>query len=185
VKPKLLLHVCCGPCAPHVLQLLRGEYDVTGFFFNPNIQPFREYEFRRLELERLAGMLDWPVVAPAHDMLAWFAAVRGLEREPERGRRCPICFRFRLDRSFRYARENGFTAVASTLSISPYKVTAQINEQGMALAGEYGVAFLAEDFKKRNGFQAARRQAQALGIQHQDYCGCVFSKAERLLRLRK
>jgi predicted adenine nucleotide alpha hydrolase (AANH) superfamily ATPase len=185
VKPKLLLHVCCGPCAPHVLERLSGEYEVTGFFCNPNIQPRDEYEFRRREVARLAGELDWPVVVAPYDMAAWFAAVRGLEREPERGRRCPVCFRFRLERAFRYARDNGFVVVASTLSISPYKVTAQINREGAALAREYGVAFLAENFKAHDGFQAARRRAHELGIRHQDYCGCVFSKAERMLRLRK
>lgn len=182
---KLLLHVCCAPCAPHVLQLLRGGYDVTGFFYNPNIQPLREYEFRRLEVERLAARLDWTVVVPPYDMLAWFAAVRGLEREPERGRRCPACFRLRLERTFRHAREHGFAVVASTLSISPYKSTVQINEQGQALSRQYGVAFLAENFKSRDGFPAARRQAAALGIRHQDYCGCAFSKAEKLLRQRR
>ena len=182
---RLLLHVCCGPCAPHVLELLRADYEVTGFFYNPNIQPRREYEFRRLEVERLAARLGWSVVIPPYDMEAWFAAVRGLEREPERGRRCPVCFRLRLERAFRHARDHGFAAVASTLSISPYKSTAQINEQGLALAQEHGIAFLAENFKGQDGFTAARRRAAELGIRHQDYCGCVFSKAEKLLRRRR
>lgn len=182
---KLLLHVCCGPCSPYVLQMLRGDFQVSGFFYNPNIQPGREYEFRRLEVARLAEKLAWPVVYAPYDMREWFAAVRGLEHEPERGRRCAVCFRFRLEKAFRHAREHGFDAVASTLSISPYKATAQINEQGLALAREYGIEFLAENFKKRDGWRAAREQAAALGVRHQEYCGCVFSKAERLLRLRK
>jgi hypothetical protein len=182
---KLLLHVCCGPCSPYVLQMLRGDFQVSGFFYNPNIQPYREYEFRRLEVARLAGKLDWEVVYAPYDMMEWFAAVRGLEHEPERGRRCAICFRFRLEKTFRHARAHGFAAVASTLSISPYKATAQINGQGLDLAREYGVEFLAENFKKRDGWRAARGQAAALGVRHQDYCGCAFSKAERLLRLRK
>jgi hypothetical protein len=183
---RLLLHVCCGPCSPHVLEKLRAAgFQVTGFFCNPNIQPFREYEFRRREVARLAERLAWPVVFPPYDMMEWFAAVRGLEREPERGRRCPVCFRFRLEAAFRYACEQGFDGVASTLSISPYKVTAQINEQGAALAREYGIEFLAENFKRDDGYGTARRLAAALGIRHQDYCGCAFSKAEKLLRLRK
>jgi len=182
---KLLLHVCCGPCSPYVLQTLRGDFQVSGFFYNPNIQPSREYEFRRLEVARLAEKLAWPVVYAPYDMREWFAAVRGLEHEPERGRRCAVCFRFRLEKTFRHAREHGFDAVASTLSISPYKATAQINEQGLALAREYDIEFLAENFKKRDGWRAACEQAAALGVRHQEYCGCVFSKAERLLRLRK
>ena len=182
---KLLLHVCCGPCSPYVLQMLRADFAVSGFFYNPNIQPFREYEFRRLEVARLAEKLSWPVIFAPYEMSEWFAAVRGLEREPERGRRCPLCFRFRLEKAFRHAREHGFDAVASTLSISPYKVAAQINEQGLDLAREYGVEFLAENFKKRDGCRAARAQAAALGVRQQDFCGCAFSRAERLLRLRK
>ena len=97
----------------------------------------------------------------------------------------PCLFPLPIGKNLCHAREHGFDCVASTLSISPYKVTAQINEQGAALAKECGIAFLAENFKKNDGYGAARRQALALGIQHQDYCGCVFSKAEKLLRLRK
>jgi predicted adenine nucleotide alpha hydrolase (AANH) superfamily ATPase len=185
VRKRLLLHVCCGPCSLHVLEVLRAEHDVCGFFYNPNIHPFREYEFRRLELERLAGMLEWPVVYAPYDMREWFAAVRGLAREPERGRRCPLCFRFRLERTFRHAREHGFDGVATTLSISPYKSTSQINEQGAALARQYGIAFLPENFKRCGGYQIGRRRAEALGVRSQDYCGCAYSRAEKLLRLRK
>jgi predicted adenine nucleotide alpha hydrolase (AANH) superfamily ATPase len=185
VKKKLLLHVCCGPCSLYVLQKLAADFEVSGFFYNPNIQPFREFEFRRLELAKIAEKFAWPMLWAPYDMREWFAAVRGLEREPERGRRCSVCFRFRLEKTFAYACEHGFDYVASTLSISPHKVTAQINEQGMALASKYGIAFLAENFKKNNGFLVSRKKAEALGVKHQDYCGCVFSKVERLRRLRK
>jgi predicted adenine nucleotide alpha hydrolase (AANH) superfamily ATPase len=185
VKTRLLLHVCCGPCSPYVLQKLRADFDVCGFFYNPNIQPFREYDFRRRELARLAEKLEWKVVYGEYEMKDWFAVVRGLEREPERGRRCPVCFRFRLEKAFRYARAHAFACVASTLSVSPYKVTHQINEQGMELSRQYGIAFLPENFKKNDGCQMARRQAAALGVRHQDYCGCVFSQVERRLRLRR
>ncbi len=185
MKKKLLLHVCCGPCSLYVVQKLQDGFDVHGFFYNPNIQPFREYEFRRQEVAKLAEKFSWPMVYAAYEMKEWFAAVRGLERERERGRRCPVCFRFRLEKAFQFASEHAFACVASTLSISPYKVTRQINQQGMELSRQYGVAFLPEDFKKKNGYQLARRQAEALEVKHQDYCGCAYSKAERLLRLRK
>jgi len=185
VKQKLLVHVCCGPCSLHVLQMLQTDFAVSGFFYNPNIQPFAEYEFRRRELEKIADQFAWPMIWPAHDMREWFAAMRGLERESERGRRCPVCFRFRLEKTFLHARDHGFDCVASTLSISPHKVTAQINSQGMALSKKYGIAFLPENFKKNNGFLITCRQAEALGVKHQEYCGCVYSKVERLLRLRK
>jgi len=185
VKKKLLLHVCCGPCSLHVLRTLQDSFDVHGFFYNPNIQPLREYEFRRREVAKLAERFSWPMVFAGYEMREWFAAVRGLEREPERGRRCPVCFRFRLEKAFRYAREQGFAGVASTLSISPYKVTRQINQQGMDLSRQYGIEFLPEDFKKKDGYRIARQQALALGVRLQDYCGCVFSQVEKRLRLRK
>ncbi len=136
-------------------------------------------------MAKIAAKFAWPLVAAPYDLHEWFAAVRGLEREAERGARCPVCFRFRLEKVFHYAREHGFDAVASTLSISPSKVTAQINAQGMALAEKYGVGFLAENFKKQNGFLISRREGEVLGVRRQDYCGCVYSKVERLLRRRQ
>jgi predicted adenine nucleotide alpha hydrolase (AANH) superfamily ATPase len=184
VKKKLLLHICCGPCSIYVWQKLQADFELKGFFYNPNIQPFAEYEFRRLELLKIAEKFTWPMVYADYDLRDWFAAIRGLEREAERGARCPACFKFRLEKVFHYAREHGFDYVATTLSISPFKVTAQINEQGIELAKKYGVAFLVENFKKKNGFLISRRQGQELGVRHQDYCGCVYSKVERLLRLR-
>jgi hypothetical protein len=182
VKKKLLLHICCGPCSIYVWQKLQADFELSGFFYNPNIQPFAEYEFRRLELVKIAEKFAWPMVYASYDVHDWFAAIRGLEREAERGARCPVCFNFRLEKVFHYAREYGFDCVASTLSISSSKVTAQINEQGIGLAEKYGVAFLAENFKKKNGFLISRRQSDALGVKHQDYCGCVYSKVQGLLR---
>ncbi|MCX6558761.1 MAG: epoxyqueuosine reductase QueH [Candidatus Aminicenantes bacterium] len=184
MKKKLLLHICCGPCAIYVWQKLQMEFEVSGFFYNPNIQPFGEFEFRRLELVKLAERFAWAVTYFPYEPRGWFAAIRGLEREAERGARCPLCFRFRLEKAFQHAREHGFDAVASTLSISPSKRTAQINEQGYVLAEATGVAFIGEDFKKKNGFLISRRQGKELGVKHQDYCGCVYSKVERLLRQR-
>jgi predicted adenine nucleotide alpha hydrolase (AANH) superfamily ATPase len=184
VKKKLLLHICCAPCSLYVWQKLQADFELSGFFYNPNIQPFAEHEFRRLELIKIAKKFAWPMVYSSYDLREWFAAIRGLEREAERGARCQVCFKFRLEKAFHYAREHGFDSVASTLSISPYKSAAQINEQGIVLAEKYGIAFLAENFKKKNGFLISRKQGQELGVRHQDYCGCVYSKVERLLRLR-
>ena len=184
MKKKLLLHICCGPCSLYVWRKLQTDFALSGFFFNPNIQPFAEHEFRRLELVKIAEKFAWPMVYASYDLRGWFAAIRGLEREAERGARCAVCFRFRLEKTFAYASENGFDWVASTLSISPSKVTAQINEQGTALAEKYEIAFLTENFKKKNGFLISRRQGDELGVRHQDYCGCVYSKVERLLRRR-
>ncbi len=183
-KKKLLLHICCGPCAVYVVHRLEPDYDVTGFFYNPNIQPLKEFLFRKKELEKVAALKNWKVVYQEHDMMRWFKEIKGLEKEPEKGKRCSICFYMRLEQAFQYAREHGFEAVASTLSISPYKVTRQINTEGEKLAEIYGIQFLPENFKSRDGYQIGRKMAAELGIKQQNYCGCVFSKVEKKLRMR-
>lgn len=183
-KKKLLLHICCGPCSVHVIELLEKEYDVTGFFYNPNIHPVGEYEFREKELTRVAQIKQWNIVFAEYDMKHWFQKVRGYEKEPEKGKRCSLCFHIRLEKAFAYAAANGFQVVASTLSISPYKVTAQINAEGEALSRRFGIEFLPENFKKQDGFNKGKKMALELGIKHQDYCGCVFSKVEKKLRER-
>ncbi len=187
MKKKLLLHVCCAPCAVYVIEKLVTEYgfELSLFFYNPNIQPFREHQFRKKELERIAQLKNWQVVCPDYHLEEWFKQVKGFEKEPERGKRCSLCFHLRLKKAFEYARENGYDMVASTLSISPYKVTQQINEEGERLSKEFGMEFLPENFKKQNGYNRGRKMALELGIKHQDYCGCVFSKVEKILRERR
>jgi len=187
MKPKLLLHVCCAPCAVYVHQKLSGDYDVVCYFYNPNIHPVREYDFRKRELERIARMHGWEVIYGDYPLKEWFQAVKGHERDPERGERCSICFGMRLEKVFAYAKEKGFDLVASTLSISPYKVTRQINAEGERLSKIYDVSFLGENFKKQNGFNIGKKMAMELGIQHQNYCGCVYSLVEkkRKQRLKK
>jgi len=183
-KRRLLLHMCCAPCAVYVVKRLQEEYDVTGFFYNPNIQPKAEYDFRVEELRKIADRLGWKVIIGDYEMLEWFQAVKGLEREPERGKRCSVCFRMRLGKAFELAKREGFDIVASTLSISPYKSTPQINAEGEALSLEYGIDFLPENFKRQNGFNIGKKMAMDLGIRHQNYCGCVYSKVEKILRER-
>jgi len=182
--PRLLLHVCCGPCAAWVVRKLQETYDVTGFFFNPNIHPEKEYLFRLEEVRRLAKNEGWPLLEGEWDMRGWVRKMFPLRNEPERGKRCSLCFNQRLRRTFREAKAKGFDIVASTLSISPYKVTRQINAEGEALSKQFGIPFLPENFKSRDGWNHARHLAHDLGIQHQDYCGCVYSQRDRLLATR-
>ncbi|MDY0297853.1 MAG: epoxyqueuosine reductase QueH [Acidobacteriota bacterium] len=183
-KPRLLLHVCCGPCAAWVVRRLRETYEVTGFFHNPNIHPQAEYRFRLQEACLLARREGWTLLQGEWNIQAWVRAMFPWRNEPERGRRCSLCFEQRLRRTFEIAGEKGFDCVASTLSISPYKVTRQINAEGEALSREFGIAFLPENFKSRDGWNHARKLASELGIRHQDYCGCVYSQRDRLLRTR-
>jgi predicted adenine nucleotide alpha hydrolase (AANH) superfamily ATPase len=184
LKKKLLLHICCAPCGLYVFEKLSQEYKVTGFFYNPNIHPLREHRFRKKELERIARIHHWDIVYGNYDMGEWFARIRGFEKEPERGRRCSICFNMRLKKTFEQAEEQGFEAVTSTLSISPYKVTEQINREGLRLSQEFGIEFLLENFKKKDGYNIAKKMACEQGIQHQDYCGCVYSRVEKILKTR-
>lgn len=184
-KTKLLLHVCCCPCAVYVFQQLSREYDVTCFFYNPNIHPAGEYESRKKELERIARMNDWDVVYADYYIDEWFRLVKGHEKDPERGQRCSICFNMRLKKTFEYAEKKGFDVVASTLSISPYKVTRQINAEGEKLSQNFAVQFLPENFKKKDGYNTGKRMAQEMGIKHQVYCGCVYSEDEKTKKTKK
>jgi len=184
-RQKLLLHVCCCSCAVYVYQMLSADYDVTCFFYNPNIHPAGEYEARKKELERIAQMNHWDVVYADYDIKEWFRLVKGHEKDPERGQRCSLCFNMRLKKVFEYAKTKGFDVVASTLSISPYKVTRQINAEGETLSRTFGIPFLPENFKKQNGYNTGKKMAMAMGIKHQNYCGCVYSKVERNKKSRK
>ncbi len=181
MKKKLLLHTCCAPCAVYVVHQLKPNYDVTLFFYNPNIHPDAEYHFREQELAKISKQLDWETIFHPGDPGSeeWFRLTQGYENEPERGKRCTICFHMRLAKTFALAQEKGFDIVATTLSISPYKVTSQINEVGNELSRSVGIEFLAENFKKQNGYHIGRKMAMELGIKHQVYCGCVFSKQDR------
>ena len=179
MKKKLLLHVCCASCAVYVYQKLAGDYDVTCFFYNPNIQPLSEYESRKKELERIVAVNRWDVVYADYDMTQWFQRVKGHEKAPERGERCSICFHMRLEKTFAYAKTNGFDIVTSTLSISPYKVTRQINAEGEKLSRTFGIEFLPENFKKQGGYNIGKKMAMEMGIKHQNYCGCLYSKEEK------
>lgn len=182
---RLLLHTCCASCLVYVHHKLESEYRITCYFCNPNIHPAKEYESRKTELERVAGMKHWDVVYADDDIKEWFGFIRGHEKDPEKGDRCSLCFYMRLRKAFEYAALKGYDAVTSTLSISPYKVTDQINAEGEKLSREFGIRFLPESFKKNNGYHIGRKMGMELGIKRQDYCGCVYSKLDKLLRQRK
>ena len=182
MKKKLLLHICCSPCVVYVWEKLNPDFDISGFFYNPNIHPCREYEFRKNELTRIAKKFNWKIIYPPYDMMEWFKIIRGYEREPERGKRCSICFYMRLKKTFEHAKNNQFDIVASTLSISPYKDTKQINKAGYQLSESLEIPFLPEDFKKKDGANKWKKLSLKLGIKHQNYCGCVYSKVEKKMR---
>jgi predicted adenine nucleotide alpha hydrolase (AANH) superfamily ATPase len=172
-KPSLLLHICCGPCAAHAIEVVKGEYAVTGFYSNSNIHPAAEYARRLAEARKVAARTEIPLVEDAYSHAAWLAAVRGFETEPERGRRCRLCFRFSLERTARYAAENGFDRFTTTLTISPHKCSRTIFDVGRELG-----PFLEVDFKKQDGFLKSVARAREYALYRQTYCGCEFSLRE-------
>ena len=177
-RPRLLLHACCGPCSSAVLEQLCRYFEITVLYYNPNIWPAAEYHRRAEELERFVAQahpLGVTVVEDTYDPQDFYAAAAGLEAEPERGERCTACYRLRMRRAAAYAAAHGFDWFATTLSISPHKDAARINQIGQALAAEYGVPHLPSDFKKKNGYLRSLQLSAAYGLYRQDYCGCVFS----------
>lgn len=178
-KPKLLLHICCAPDATSVYERLKDRFKITGFFYNPQIEPNDEYERRLADAYRVAESMGFELIEGAYDLDRWMAAVKGLETEPEKGRRCEICYLFRLERTAQLASESGFEAFTTTLSVSPHKSFDWLRDMGQALSAKYGVKFLAEDFKKADGFKRSLILSEELNLYRQDYCGCQPSSESR------
>ena len=176
---KILLHACCAPCACHVVERLASDYDVSIFWYNPNISIPSEYEKRKEELFRFASGKGIPVLEQRPDKNGWARSVRQFALCGERSPRCWACYAFRLEETFRAAAANGIGLVTTALSISPHKDAARINEAGRGLSLSSGVSFLAEDFKKRDGFKRSLELSARYGFYRQDYCGCIWSKLER------
>jgi len=176
---RLLLHICCGPCATTVIERLREVHDVTGYFYNPNIHPEEEYQ-RRLEAAREATeRLAVPLIEEVYEPEEFYREVRGLEHEPENGTRCPVCYRLRLGRTAEAARKGGFEVIASTLTVGPTKKAAVIDPIAGEAAERAGVRFLPGDWKKKDGFKRSCEMSRAFGLYRQHYCGCVFSMREK------
>ena len=175
MKKKLLLHVCCAPDATVPYLRLRDGYEVVAFFYNPNIHPREEYEKRLNEAEKLAKLWDFPLIVGEYDAERWFSAVRGLEDEPEGGKRCEVCYALRLEESAKLAKELACDAFATTLTISPHKKAEKINALGREAGERHGVEYLESNFKKRDGFKESVRLSRELGLYRQRYCGCRYS----------
>lgn len=182
--PRLLLHSCCAPCSSYVLEYLSRYFSITVFYYNPNISPREEYEKRVEEQRRLIEKLPakHPItfVAGEYEPDRFYEMAKGLEKEPEGGKRCFGCYRLRLTEAAKLAKEGGYDYFTTTLTISPLKNAGKLNEIGEELAGIYEVEHLPSDFKKKNGYKRSVELSGEYGLYRQDYCGCVFSKAERL-----
>lgn len=185
--PRLLLHSCCAPCSSYVLEYLSDYFEITVFYYNPNISPAEEYEKRAAEQQHLIRELPakHPIhlVVGAYEPERFYAVSRGLEQVPEGGERCFRCFRLRLEEAAKMAAEGGFDYFATTLTISPLKNAQKLNEIGEELSELYQVEHLPSDFKKKNGYKRSVELSVLYGLYRQNYCGCVFSKRDAEERL--
>ncbi len=183
LRPRLLLHACCAPCSSYVLEYLSKYFRITLFFYNPNISPREEYDARYEELHRLLTEmgLDTQVefVDSEYEPQRFFEIAKGLEDLPEGGERCKKCYALRLEATAKAAAAQGFDLFTTTLSISPHKNAAWLNEIGKEMADKYGCEYLFSDFKKRGGYLRSCQLSEQYGLYRQDFCGCIYSKLQR------
>lgn len=181
--PTLLLHSCCAPCSSYVLEYLSNYFQITILFYNPNITLANEYEKRLAEIKRLVK--DQPhkyqvkLIEGRYEPQEFLTMSKGLEDLPEGGERCFKCYRLRLEEAARFAQINGFDYFTTTLSISPHKNAAKLNEIGRELSDQYQVPYLYSDFKKKNGYKRSIELSHQYNLYRQDYCGCLYSQLAR------
>ena len=176
-ETKVLLHSCCAPCSGELMEaFVHSQIDFTIFFYNPNIHPKEEYEIRKSENIRFARKVDIPFIDADYDRDNWFKRAKGMEWEPERGKRCSMCFDMRFERSALYAIEHGFKIFTSSLGISRWKDMTQINQSGMRAASRYpGLVYWTYNWRKKGGSQRMYAISKREQFYQQEYCGCVYS----------
>lgn len=178
--PTLLLHACCAPCSSYCLEYLSQYFKIIIYFFNPNISKKEEYEYRLNEEKRLISLMEFKnpvtIVESDYNPKVFFEAVKGLENEPEGGKRCAECFKLRLKATAEKARELNADYFTTTLTISPLKNAQLLNTIGKEFSEEYQVPWLYSDFKKKEGYKRSIILSKNYDLYRQDYCGCVFSK---------
>ena len=183
--PKLLLHACCAPCSSYCIEYLSNFFEITIFYYNPNIDTKDEFDYRYSELKRFIS--EFKTKYPVHLVNIGYLKEEydniavGLENEPERGKRCLKCYELRLSKSFEYAKNNNFDYITTTLTLSPHKNSKVINEIGSVLEKKYNFPYLYSDFKKREGYKRSIVLSHEYNLYRQDYCGCKYSKRDRNL----
>ncbi|MBQ7839601.1 MAG: epoxyqueuosine reductase QueH [Lachnospiraceae bacterium] len=192
-RRRLFLHSCCAPCSSYCLEYLRKYFEITVFYYNPNISMPEEYRHRVEEQKRLIAELNAQldaagdgavgsrisIVEGAYEPERFYEIAKGLELCLEGGERCFKCYELRLREAAFFAKEGGYDYFTTTLTISPLKNAQKLNEIGLRLSEEYGVKYLVSDFKKKGGYQRSIELSREHGLYRQDYCGCAYSKAER------
>lgn len=180
--PTLLLHTCCAPCSTAVIKRLANYFKITVFYYNPNISPKEEYEKRKEEQKRFikeSALENITLLDCDYENELFTQIAKGLEQEKEGGKRCPKCFKLRLEKTAKKAKEENFDYFGTSLTVSPYKNAEILNKIGKMLEEKYQVTFLPSDFKKKNGYKESIELSKKYHLYRQDYCGCIFSKEER------
>jgi len=176
-EKKVLMHSCCAPCSGELMELMQENgIELTIFFYNPNIHPKKEYDLRKQENIRFAEKLNIPIIDWDYDVQNWFSKAKGMEYEPERGKRCSMCFDMRFVETARYAKENNFSVITSSLGISRWKNMEQINTSGEYAASLYeGVTYWTYNWRKEGGSERMYKIAKRERFYKQEYCGCIYS----------
>lgn len=186
---KLLLHSCCAPCSSHVIETLTPYFDITIIYYNPNIEPYEEYEKRKQEEIRF--IKEFPhqnkidIIDCDYDNDKYHEVINGLEAEREGGPRCFKCYYLRLEKTAKEAKNGRYDYFSTTLTVSPYKNSQKLNEIGAELESIYKIKYLYSDFKKKNGYKRSIELSKQYNLYRQDYCGCIYSQKERDLYRKK
>ena len=181
-KKRLLLHSCCGPCSSYVITYLTNNFDITVLYYNPNIYPYEEYIKRKNEQIKIIELLNSKsknnidIMDCDYDNNLYEEKIKGLEMEPERGKRCEICYKLRIEKTANIAKENNYDYFCTTLSVSPYKNANLINKIGEEMERKYKIKWLYSDFKKKDGYKKSIMLSQKYNLYRQNYCGCIYSK---------
>ena len=181
---KILLHSCCAPCSSHVITYLAPYFNITVLYYNPNIEPIEEYIKRKNEQIKLINELNTPnkldYLDCDYDNDVYEELIKGYENCPERGARCPICFKLRLEKTAKLAKEHNYDYFCTTLTVSPYKNATQINEIGASLSDKYQIKWLYSDFKKEDGYKKSIELSKKYNLYRQNYCGCIYSQRNKI-----
>lgn len=180
-RKKLLLHSCCGPCSTYVLEALRKYFDITVYFYNPNIFPEAEFKKRANTQRKFIEAFDSSInfIEEYYDSKEYDLAIKGYEMLPEKSERCFHCYRFRIEKTFEKAKELNFDYVCTTISVSKHKNVEYVLKTGKALEEKFNIKFLISDFKKNSGYQRTIELSKEFDLYRQDYCGCKYSKKEK------
>jgi len=174
-KPAILLHVCCGTCALYPYFKLKKDFDITFFYYNPNIYPKKEYIRRLDDVKMISKKCSIPLVNGKYEIRKWLRSTKDLREEPEGGKRCDLCFRIRLNKTAETAKNLGFDLFGTTLTISPHKNHDIINSIGAELSASHGIDFYQSNLKKNDGFKKTMELSKKMRLYRQNYCGCIYS----------